>query len=79
MAFASVCDAFKYKNVAEKTVPHRSTDKHVLYDKQALSHIDKKNEPRILMIDDWGFGHIFKEKMLLATFPREKTLTNLNH
>lgn len=29
-----------------------STDKHVLYDKQVLSHIDRQNEPRILMIDD---------------------------
>lgn len=28
-----------------------STDKHVLYDKQALSHIDKQNNPRWLMTD----------------------------
>lgn len=56
-----------------------STDKHVLYDKQALRHIDRQNEHRILMIDDWVFRHVFTKKMLLATFPREKALTNLSH
>lgn len=49
-----------------------STGKHVLYDKQALSHIDRQDKPRILMIDDLGFRHIFKEKSAAsATFPRE--------
>lgn len=30
------------------------TDKHALHDKQALSYIDRQNEPRILLTDD-GF------------------------
>lgn len=49
-----------------------STDKHVLYDKQALSHIDRKNEPRIVMIDDWGFRRIFKEKNAACHLPLRK-------
>lgn len=52
-----------------------STDKHVLYDKQALSHIDKQNNPRWLMTD------VYSEKN--AALPpswegKKNTLTNLD-
>lgn len=50
----------------------RSTDKHVLYDKQALSHTDKQKEPRILMIDDLGFWRGFRKKQLCLPRSLEK-------
>lgn len=61
------------KNVThiQNVCPLESTDTHGLYDKQALSHSDGENEPKILMMDDWGFRHVLK-KILPAFVPWEK-------
>lgn len=49
-----------------------STDKHVLYDKQAVIHIDRQDKPRIVTIDDRGFRHIFQKKNAACHLPSRK-------